>query len=99
MSFLAFNTQKPEKIAPTIQEVLCKEIGAPAPLTYQLINAGAVAAGVTAGSALADLGASLLDTKGTTLFSQQFALPQPRPFQLQVTVNRSGIGAYVGQFF
>ncbi|SRR5581483_11237255 len=97
MSFLVFNTQKPEKIAPAIEEVLRKEIGAPMPLTYQLVNAGVVAAGVTAGSALTDIGASLLDTKGTALFSLQFALPQPRPFQLQVTVNRSGIGAYVGQ--
>ena len=95
MAFLLFNTHQPEKIAPKVEELLRKEVGAPVPLAYQLLDAGT--GGVTAGSLLRDAGSSILDSKGTVLFFMQFALPQPRPFELRVTINRSGIGGYVGQ--
>jgi hypothetical protein len=95
MTFLLFNTHQPEKIAPKVEELLRKEIGAPVPLAYQILDAGT--AGVTRGSLLSDAGSGMLGSKGTELFFLQFALPQPRPFELRVTINRSGIGGYVGQ--
>lgn len=95
MSLFLFNSQKLEKIAPSVEEALRKELGAPASLPYQLLDTQST--GVSGQSMLSDIGAGLLDGKGTALFVLHFTLPQPRPFELRVTINRTGIGAYVGQ--
>jgi hypothetical protein len=94
MANTAFGSQKPEKIAPVLEEMLRKEIGAPMPIAYQILNAETRS--VSAQSLLSDYGRMIVGGNETPLFLFQFTLAMPRPAELQVRVNRQGIGAHVG---
>ncbi len=94
MANTAFGSQKPEKIAPVLEEMLRKEIGAPMPIAYQIMNAETRS--VSAQSLLSDYGRMIVGGNETPLFLLQFTLAMPRPAELQVRVNRQGIGAHVG---
>jgi hypothetical protein len=71
-----------------------EEVGASAPLAYQ-VEMGEAAA-LSVGSFLRDVGSAIVGGKDQALFRLHFDLAQPRPAQLQVAVNRQGVGSHVG---
>jgi len=94
MGFLAFNGQKPDVVAPKIEDSLRTELGATAALGYS-IESGDVAP-TTAGTVLKEgLGLLLGGRKESILFTVHFSLPAPRPLTLAVHVARQGIGSHV----
>jgi hypothetical protein len=98
MAGLAYSRPNPDKIASGIEELLRKELGSSTPLPYEILPGEGEDA--TAKSVLSDMGKALIMTKqqSTVLFYVHFALNFPRPFELQVSVTRYGLGAIVGKF-
>lgn len=98
MPGLYYLTQNPQKVASGIETLLRKDLSAPMPLPYQILPGDG--AGTTPGSILGDLGKSLipLPHKTSSLFRVHFMSNWPRPFEVQVTVLRKGVGALVGPF-
>ena len=94
MNNLAYNSQDAAYVGPKVEEKVREELGANAPLAYQ-VEAGD-AATATLGSVLGDIGSALVGRTDNMLFRLNFDLPQPRPAQLQINVNRQGVGSYVG---
>jgi hypothetical protein len=94
MNNLAYTSQDPAYIGGKVEEKVREEIGAAAPLTYQIETGEAGAA--TIGSFLSDIGSGLLGGKDETLFRFNFELTQRRPATLQVSVNRQGVGSHAG---
>ena len=94
MNNLAYTSQKVETIGPKVEEKVREEMGASAPLQYQVEEGEARAA--TVGSFLGDIAGALVGGESNTLFKMHFDLPQPRPVHLQVSVNRQGVGSHVG---
>jgi hypothetical protein len=94
MNNLAYGSQQPEKVGPQVEEKLRKELGAPAPLPFQVEMAGT--GGTTAGTVLADMARGLLGGHANTLFTLVFDLTAPRPAQLRAVVERQGVGCHVG---
>lgn len=94
MNNLAYTSQSAETVGPKVEEKIREEIGAPAPLPYQVEDLGAGA--LTAGSFFRNLGTQLVGGKADVLFNLHFDLPQPRPVHLQASVNRQGVGSHVG---
>lgn len=84
-----YNSQDPNKIVPVVEETLRKELRLPAQVPCQVILTGEN--GVSAKSLILD---SL--NVVTTIYFLQFTVPGPRPFQLQVRVDREGKGALLG---
>ena len=91
-------SQKPDWIAPRVEAMVRKEIGANGPLPYQILPGAS--AGATVGSVMADMARSFthLRYQTTLLFYIHFALSWPCPFELQVSVTQQGLGALVGKF-
>ncbi len=98
MAGLAYSRPNPDKIAPGIEALLRKELGSSTPLPYQILPGEGE--GATTKSVLADIGKAMIMTKqqSSVLFYVYFALDVPRPFELQVSVTRYGMGAVVGRF-
>jgi hypothetical protein len=98
MAGLAYSRPNPDKIAPSIEALLRKELGSSTPLPNQILPGEGE--GATAKSVFADMGKALIMTKqqSTVLFYVHFALDLPRQFELQVSVTRYGLGAIVGRF-
>ena len=94
MGGFTFISQKTEKVAPKIEQLIRKEIGAGAPLAYTIEDGTAQTASV--GSAFRDAATALVGGAAKELFQLDFQLPQPRPASLQVSVCRQGVGSYVG---
>jgi hypothetical protein len=94
MSRLAYMSQTVQMVAPKIEQHLRKEIGADAPLAFAVENGEVGKASL--GSLIGDLGAAFVGGKGNVLFHLNFQLPQPRPANLRVSVDRQGLGSYVG---
>jgi hypothetical protein len=94
MNNLAYTSQDPATVGAKVEEKVREEVGASAPLAYQ-VEMGAAAA-LSVGSFLRDVGSAIVGGKDQALFHLHFDLPQPRPAQLQVAVNRQGVGAHVG---
>lgn len=94
MNNLAYNSQDPATVGPKVEEKVREEIGASGPLTYQ-VEMGEKTE-VTVGRFFKDIGRSLLGGRAETLFCLHFILPQPRPAELDVLVDRQGIGSHVG---
>jgi hypothetical protein len=91
---LVFGNQDPQKLAAGVEEIVRKDIGAPSPLGYRIVDgAGGTA---TVGSVLVDIGRVLGGGKATPLLFLEFDLPGPRPGTLLVTLARQGVGAYCG---
>ncbi|MBO0789533.1 MAG: hypothetical protein J2P36_01085 [Ktedonobacteraceae bacterium] len=89
MPNFAYNSHDPNKIVPAIEATLRKELGTPTQLPCEIIQTGEQ--GISAKGLLLDA----LNVS-TTLFFIQFTLSQPRPFQLQVKIDRQGLGALLG---
>jgi hypothetical protein len=98
MAALAYSRPNPDKIAPGIEALLRKELGSSTPLPYEILPGEGE--GATTKSVLADIGKAMIMTKqqSSVLFYVYFALDVPRPFELQVSVTRYGLGAVVGRF-
>ncbi len=98
MAGLAYSRPNPDKIAPGIETLLRKELGSSTPLPYQILPGEGE--GATTKSVLADIGKAMIMTKqqSSVLLYVYFALDVPRPFELQVSVTRYGMGAVVGRF-
>jgi len=98
MAGLAYSRPNPDKIAPGIEALLRKELGSSTPLPYQILPGEGE--GATTKSVLTDIGKAMIMTKqqSSVLFYVYFALDVPRPFELQVSVTRYGLGAVVGRF-
>lgn len=98
MAGLAYSRPNPDKIGPGVETLLRKELGSSTPLPYQILPGEGETA--TTKSVLTDIGKALTMTKqqSAILFFVHFALDLPRPFELQVSVTRYGLGAVVGRF-
>ena len=94
MNNLAYTSQDAEKIGAKVEEKVREEVGAGAPLAYQVEEGGA--GRLSVGSFLKDVGSALVGGKDETLFRLHFDLPNRRPTQLEVNVNRQGVGSHVG---
>ncbi len=97
MNNLAYGGQQPDKVGPQVEEKLRKELGATAPLTYQVESGEAGSTSIS--SVLSDMGHALVGGKSERLFTLVFDLPPsiaPRAGQLRANVNRQGVGCHVG---
>jgi len=94
MNNLAYTSQDPAYIGEKVEEKVREEIGAGAPVTYQVQTGEAGSS--TIGSFLSDIGNALIGGKDETLFRLNFDLAQRRPAHLQVSVNRQGVGSHAG---
>lgn len=94
MNNLAYTSHKIEVIGPKVEEKLREELGAPAPLPYQVEDGNA--GEMTAGKFFSDIAGGILGGKSDVLFNLHFDLTQPRPVHLQVSMNRQGVGSHAG---
>ncbi len=94
MNNLAYGNQQPDKVGPQVEEKLRKELGAAAPLPYQ-VEAGDAAA-TSAATVLGDVAKGLFGGRPDLLFTLVFDLSAPRPAQLRASVDRQGVGCHVG---
>jgi hypothetical protein len=94
MNNLAYTSQDAGVVGPKVEEKVREEVGASAPLPFQ-VEAGE-AGTLTVGSFLGDVAGALLGGKDKTLFNLHFDLPAQKPTHLQVSVNRQGVGSHVG---
>lgn len=94
MNNLAYATQDPQKVAPKVEELLRKELGATGPIAYEVEDAGAGDTG--AKSVLKDAGTYLFGGSTTRLLTIHFHITQPRPADLDVHLSRQGAGCYAG---
>lgn len=84
-----YNSQDPGKIVPVVEETLRKELRLSANASCQVVPAGEN--GVSASGLILDS----LNVQ-TAIYFLQFTVPEPRPFQLQVKIDRQGKGALLG---
>jgi len=95
MNNLAYNSQKPDTVGPKVEELLRKEMGAPAPIPYAVEAGDERAYGV--GMAIGDVGRALFGGRTDVLFNLSFSLTEPRPARLSASIERMGpLGSYVG---
>jgi hypothetical protein len=94
MNNLAYTSQSVETIGPKVEEKIREEVGASAPLPYQVEAGGANT--VSFGSFFKDIGAALVGGNSEVLFNLHFDLQQPRPMHLQVSMDRQGVGSHAG---
>src|ERR1700753_2867620 len=94
MNNLAYTSQDAATVGTKVEEKVREELGADAPLAYQVEEGEA--GKLSVGSFLKDVGAALVGGKDETLFRLHFDLPNSRPTQLQINVNRQGVGSHVG---
>jgi len=94
MNNLAYTSQDPAYVGEKVEERVREEVGASAPVPYQ-VQAGE-AGTATIGSFVSDIGSALLGGNDATLFRLNFDLAQRRPANLQVSINRQGVGSHAG---
>ena len=94
MNNLAYTSQDANYVGAKVEEKVREEVGATAPLTYQVETGEAGTA--TVGSFLSDIGNALVGGADKTLFRLNFDLTQPRPANLQISINRQGVGSHAG---
>ena len=93
MNNLAYMGQDGQTVVPKVEELLSKELGTSGPIPSSVEVEGG---GVSAGSVLRDLGASVFGGNVTPLFTIHFQLTQPRAAQLDVHMLRKGLGCVGG---
>jgi hypothetical protein len=94
MNNLAYTSQDATYVGGKVEEKVREEVGASSPITYQVESGEAGAA--TVGSFLSDIGSALIGGKDEILFRLNFDLAQRRPANLQVSINRQGVGSHAG---
>ncbi len=94
MNNLAYTSQDAATVGPKVEEKIREELGATAPLNYEVETGDAATA--TLGSVLSDIGNAIIGGKDNTLFRLNFDLTQRRPTRLQVSMSRQGVGSHAG---
>lgn len=94
MNNLAYTSQDPAYISERVEEKVREELGATGPVPYQVH--GGEAGTATIGSFLSDIGSALIRGQDETLLRLNFDLAQPRAANLQVSMNRQGVGSHAG---
>jgi hypothetical protein len=94
MNNLAYNSQKPDVVGPQVEELLRKELGATAPIPYQVEDEGA--SRTSLGTILKEGVGTLFGREATPLFTLIFNIAQPRAATLRVSLSRQGIGCHAG---
>jgi hypothetical protein len=94
MNNLAYGNQDRDKLGVQVEELLRKELAAGGPVPYEVEDAGT--AETSARSMLKDAGTYLLGGGTTRLLTIHFHLAQPRAADLDVHLNRQGVGCYAG---
>ncbi|HUK87475.1 MAG TPA: hypothetical protein VLT85_07395 [Terriglobales bacterium] len=94
MNNLAYSGQDPQKIGSQVEELLRKELGLGGPIAFEVEDAGTAEKSV--GSILKDIGTQLWSGSTTRLLTLHFHIPQPRTADLDVHMNRQGVGCYAG---
>lgn len=94
MNNLAYGSQDKQNVASKVEELLRKELSSPTPVVYEVEDEGAGETG--AGSMLKDARVALFRGSVTRLFTLHFHLMQPRTADLDVHLNRQGVGCYAG---
>jgi hypothetical protein len=94
MNNLAYGGQDPQKIGAQVEELLRKELGAGGPILFEIEDAGT--AEKSASSILKDVGTHLFSGDTTRLLTLHFHITQPRAAELDVRMNRQGLGCYAG---
>ncbi len=94
MNNLAYTSQDAAYVGGKVEEKVREELGASAPLAYQVETGEAGTA--TVSSFLSDIGNALVGGADETLFRLNFDLTQRRPAHLQVSINRQGVGSHAG---
>jgi hypothetical protein len=97
MAGLRYLGQNPEKIAASVEQIVRKELGAPTPIPYQILPG--TSGGATPGSLLGEWAQAQLHMtrQAASLCYVNFRLGMPRPFEIQVSIIRQGLGALVGK--
>ena len=97
MASLHYLSQNPENIAPRIEQIVRTELKAPTPIPYRILPG--TSGGATPGSLLSEWAHAQihLSRQVTALCYVHFSLAWPRPFELQVSVIRQGLGSLVGK--
>jgi hypothetical protein len=91
MNNLAYNSRDPQTVAPKVEELIRKELGAAGPIAYTV--AEGTPEPYTVGSAL---GTALVGGELQAVFELNFELPPPRPARLQVSMYQLGTGCLAG---
>ena len=96
MPGLRYLSQKPENIAPRVEQLVRQELGAPTPIPYQIVPGASQ--GATPGSLFSEWAHAQvrMSYKTNALFHMQFMLAAPRPYELRISILRQGMGALVG---
>jgi hypothetical protein len=83
-----------QTIAPKVQELLTKDLGAAGSVSFTIESVGAE--GITAKSILKDMGTTFFGGKSQLLFTIHFDVNQSRPMQLDAHMIRQGVGCGLG---
>jgi hypothetical protein len=94
MNNLAYMGQDGQKVGSQVEELLRKELGAGGPIAYEVEDAGT--AEMSASSVLKDMATQLWSGSTTRLLTLHFHITQPRAADLDVHMNRQGLGCYAG---
>ena len=95
MNNLAYSSQKPENVAPKVEEIVRKDMGVNEALPYTVEEIGAPKDGAL-NAIFKDSASFLFGGKETKLFNFTFDFQQPRNVQLNIQINRQGIGCHAG---
>ena len=90
MNNLAYTSQDAANVGAQVEEKVREEVGADAPLPYQVEPGEAGTA--TFGSFLSDIGNALVGGKNEALFRLHFDLTQRRPAHRQISIRHRGHG-------
>ena len=94
MNNLAYNSQDAATVAPKVEEKIREEFGGADPIQYEVEMGNASTASVR--TVLGDVATHFFGGEEKSLFRLVFQFTTPRPAQLIASVDRKGIGSYVG---
>ncbi len=90
MNILVYNSQKPEDVCPKIAEIVAKELRV-SDIAYEVEMPDSPAI-TNAKTVLGDIARTAFGGKTDNLFTVIFKPDKPRPFEIRVSVIRSGAG-------
>lgn len=90
MNILVYNSQKPEEVCPKIAEIVAKELRV-SDIAYEVEMPDSPAI-TNAKTVLGDIARTVFGGKTDNLFTVIFKPDKPRPFEIRVSVIRSGAG-------
>jgi len=90
----AYMGQDGQTIAPKVQELLTKDLGAGVPASFTIESVGG--GGITAKSILKDMSTTFFGGKAKLLLTIHFDISQPRAMQLDAHMIQQGAGCALG---